>query len=201
MCPNTLTLLNICTCYFHFQSFSYPVSSNKQLLLLSSNVCTTSNCWNWSQTNLWVVLLTRLYSLPLVLVKYSAHLDIVLHTQYCNWKMKINSIRWIKALWLYLFGSVSAWLFRYCEKAFQRLGVPYDLSDEEISEAEAMIETHWRAVVGAYTVRLALAPLVEAYILLDRMLYLSENGQFFYVSFIVILSLGKYTPFWPVRCT
>ena len=43
--------------------------------------------------------------------------------------------------------------------------------------AEDMISTHWRAVVGAYTVRLALAPLVEAYILLDRMLYLSENGK------------------------
>lgn len=55
--------------------------------------------------------------------------------------------------------------------------LPFDVTEAELRECESMIDTHWRGVVGAYTVRLALAPLVEAYILLDRMLYLYEHGK------------------------
>lgn len=54
----------------------------------------------------------------------------------------------------------------------------YDVTSSEIEECESLIESHWRAVVGAYTVRLALAPLVEAYILIDRVLYLWEHGMY-----------------------
>ncbi|XP_067933430.1 methyltransferase-like protein 25B isoform X2 [Watersipora subatra] len=64
----------------------------------------------------------------------------------------------------------------YAERAFKRLGLDYDVTENEIAECEKLIESHWKAVVGAYTVRLALAPLVEAYILLDRMLFLWEQG-------------------------
>ncbi|KAF6021109.1 RRNAD1 [Bugula neritina] len=64
----------------------------------------------------------------------------------------------------------------YAERAFKRLGMEYDVTSNEIEECESLIESHWRAVVGAYTVRLALAPLVEAYILIDRVLYLWEHG-------------------------
>ena len=81
-------------------------------------------------------------------------------------------------------------LFRYAQRAFQRLGIRYDVSEEEIAECEQLIESHWRAVVGAYTVRLALAPLVEAYILLDRMLYLWEHSEYrLLASYIVCLLL------------
>lgn len=63
------------------------------------------------------------------------------------------------------------------ERAFSKLGLPFDVTEGEIEDCEKLIETHWRAVVGMYTVRLALAPLVEAYILLDRMLFLHEHGE------------------------
>ena len=71
--------------------------------------------------------------------------------------------------------------YRYAEKAFKKLGIEFDVSDDEISEAETSIQTEWRVVVGAYAIRLALAPVMEAYILLDRMIYLHEQGNSYVV--------------------
>lgn len=47
-----------------------------------------------------------------------------------------------------------------------------------LEQAAAMTE-RWKDVVAFYTLRLALAPVVETLVLLDRMLYLHEQGSVF----------------------
>ncbi|XP_028170962.1 protein RRNAD1 [Ostrinia furnacalis] len=64
---------------------------------------------------------------------------------------------------------------RYCSLAFERLQLP--LPCHEAVWARARYDLiQWRRVVIVYTLRLALAPLVETVILLDRMLYVLEQG-------------------------
>jgi len=65
----------------------------------------------------------------------------------------------------------------YAERAFARLGLEHDVTEEEVRRATELVDSHWKAVVGCYVMRLALAPLVEAYVLLDRMIYLYERGE------------------------
>jgi hypothetical protein len=67
---------------------------------------------------------------------------------------------------------------RYAQQCLKRLGIDEsEVSSDLMREAEEMAE-HWRDVVVFYTLRLSLAPLVETAVLLDRMLYLYEQGMY-----------------------
>ncbi|CAG9136999.1 unnamed protein product [Plutella xylostella] len=63
----------------------------------------------------------------------------------------------------------------YCQMALQRLNIPVPSSHEVLSQAERDL-AQWRRVVAVYTLRLALAPLVETVVLYDRVLYVLEHG-------------------------
>lgn len=70
---------------------------------------------------------------------------------------------------------------RYAQElleSVQRVGPQPQLSwsQGELSELEEVVESEWRNVVVFFLLRLALAPAVEAMILLDRKLYLLEQG-------------------------
>ncbi|KAL5004892.1 hypothetical protein ScPMuIL_018348 [Solemya velum] len=63
----------------------------------------------------------------------------------------------------------------YVGKCFKKLGVESSIPDELLQEAKSLLHL-WKNVVAFYVMRLCLAPVVEALILLDRMLFLFENG-------------------------
>lgn len=44
--------------------------------------------------------------------------------------------------------------------------------------------SNWKDVVAFYTIRLALAPVVETAILLDRMFYLQEQGWYIFIHYV-----------------
>ena len=56
-----------------------------------------------------------------------------------------------------------------------RLGEEQSLREEEQSSTARLV-VRWRLVVVFYTIRLALAPVVESLIHLDRLLFLTERG-------------------------
>ncbi|XP_052750162.1 methyltransferase-like protein 25B isoform X2 [Galleria mellonella] len=64
---------------------------------------------------------------------------------------------------------------RYCTLAVEKLEIPLPVCADTWSRGEADLQ-HWRRVVTVYTLRLLLAPLVETVILLDRVLFVIENG-------------------------
>ncbi|KAL0850815.1 hypothetical protein ABMA28_006738 [Loxostege sticticalis] len=64
---------------------------------------------------------------------------------------------------------------RYCSLAFERLTLPLPKDPSVLARAHVDLQ-QWRRVVIVYTLRLALAPLVESVILLDRMLFVLEQG-------------------------
>ncbi|XP_028133872.1 methyltransferase-like protein 25B [Diabrotica virgifera virgifera] len=64
----------------------------------------------------------------------------------------------------------------YVKKVCDNNNLP-NLPDEKVLFYEDLITTTWRKVVSFYSIRLLLAPLVENIILLDRWLYVTENGS------------------------
>ncbi|XP_064608363.1 uncharacterized protein LOC135472677 isoform X2 [Liolophura sinensis] len=64
---------------------------------------------------------------------------------------------------------------KYAEVCLKKLDVDPDLSEAQLHSAQTQIG-RWRDVVAFYTLRLALAPVIETLILLDRQLYLWEYG-------------------------
>lgn len=64
--------------------------------------------------------------------------------------------------------------YRYASQAQTRVKVP--VGGAALSRAEADL-AQWRRVVALYTLRLALAPLIETLVLLDRVLYVLEHGK------------------------
>ncbi|XP_013385101.1 protein RRNAD1 [Lingula anatina] len=64
---------------------------------------------------------------------------------------------------------------RYIKEVLKKLGLDDQLSEEQIRKAQVQVND-WKSVVIFYVLRLALAPVVESVILLDRMLYLWEQG-------------------------
>ncbi|XP_072939456.1 methyltransferase-like protein 25B [Epargyreus clarus] len=81
-------------------------------------------------------------------------------------KLKHSPIRSIKHTDTMTFES-------YCQAALERLGL--QATPEECAYGRAAL-SRWAHVVVVYTLRLAIAPLVETVILLDRILYVLENG-------------------------
>ncbi|KAK2140760.1 hypothetical protein LSH36_1255g00023 [Paralvinella palmiformis] len=75
----------------------------------------------------------------------------------------------------WLLGSVKIYTFRYASMALKRLKLSEDLTPEQLVIANSRLK-QWNHVVAFYTLRLSLAPLVEMVLLLDRALYLAENG-------------------------
>ncbi|KAL4228269.1 Ribosomal RNA adenine dimethylase domain-containing protein 1 [Mactra antiquata] len=66
---------------------------------------------------------------------------------------------------------------RYARLGLSKLGIPEDkLTDNLLHEASSMTE-RWKDVVAFYTIRLALAPVIETLLLLDRMIFLYEKGH------------------------
>ncbi|XP_049882839.1 methyltransferase-like protein 25B [Pectinophora gossypiella] len=64
---------------------------------------------------------------------------------------------------------------KYCELALERLGIPLPTSPHIWAKGEEDL-AQWQRVVTVYSLRLALAPLVETVILLDRVLCVLEHG-------------------------
>ncbi|XP_072394827.1 methyltransferase-like protein 25B [Diabrotica undecimpunctata] len=64
----------------------------------------------------------------------------------------------------------------YVKKICDNNNLP-NLPDEKVIFYEDFINTTWRKVVSFYSIRLLLAPFVENIILLDRWLYVLENGS------------------------
>lgn len=62
------------------------------------------------------------------------------------------------------------------------LKIGIDVSDKITSELVLGNLSEWHRVVKFYTLRLMFAPLIETVILLDRFLYLQENGGYFKLS-------------------
>lgn len=68
-------------------------------------------------------------------------------------------------------------LNRYIQLGLQKLGIPTEqLTDDLFAQAFKMTE-RWKDVVAFYTIRLALAPVVETLVLLDRLMFLYEKGK------------------------
>lgn len=63
----------------------------------------------------------------------------------------------------------------YCLKTIEKFNL--SIPDVTFISHEHLINNTWHKVVVFYSLRLLLAPLVENIILLDRMLFLSENGH------------------------
>lgn len=63
----------------------------------------------------------------------------------------------------------------YAKLALDRLGLDTYIGDEILKTVQFKL-SKWKDVVAFYTIRLALAPVVETLILLDRMFYLQEQG-------------------------
>ncbi|WAR00351.1 RRNAD-like protein, partial [Mya arenaria] len=65
----------------------------------------------------------------------------------------------------------------YVRLGLEKLCIPTsDLTDEMLETAKKM-NGHWKDVVAFYTIRLALAPVVESLVLLDRMMFLYEKDH------------------------
>lgn len=64
---------------------------------------------------------------------------------------------------------------KYCLQALERINVPLPTSPAVLRRGYEDL-AQWRRVVVVYTLRLALAPLVETVVLLDRVLYVLEHG-------------------------
>ena len=62
------------------------------------------------------------------------------------------------------------------EKALAKLELDCNIDDDYLKTVEDKLSA-WKDVVGFYTIRLSVAPVVETVILLDRMLYLHEQGM------------------------
>lgn len=65
---------------------------------------------------------------------------------------------------------------RYVAIAFDKLGVLAPTSEKIHGKAVSQMHSQWRKVVMYYALSLLLAPLVETIVLLDRSIYLFENG-------------------------
>ena len=67
-------------------------------------------------------------------------------------------------------------LYRYANLGLKKLGLrDCEIPETVMERAEYLLE-RWKQVVAFYTLRLSLSPVVETLILLDRQLYLYEQG-------------------------
>ncbi|XP_062597899.1 methyltransferase-like protein 25B [Saccostrea cucullata] len=65
---------------------------------------------------------------------------------------------------------------QYVSLGLQRLGLNYEVPEEILVGATELLQ-EWRQVVTFYSLRLSLSPVVETLLLLDRQVYLYEQGM------------------------
>ena len=63
----------------------------------------------------------------------------------------------------------------YASRAVSKLPVQIDAAEFDTESIKAELDSWWDVVIY-YTLRLALAPVIETVVLLDRCVYLHENG-------------------------
>lgn len=74
-------------------------------------------------------------------------------------------------------------IYRYAQKLLESVLATHPLvptlcwSEADLSDLQTMVEREWRSVAVFFMLRLAMAPVVEAMILLDRKLFLLEQGE------------------------
>ena len=59
----------------------------------------------------------------------------------------------------------------------KKLDIPVEMLTKELLDTATKMTESWKDVVAFYTIRLALAPVVETLILLDRTMFLYEQGK------------------------
>ncbi|ESP00675.1 hypothetical protein LOTGIDRAFT_157965 [Lottia gigantea] len=64
---------------------------------------------------------------------------------------------------------------KYCKINLKKLGYNEVIPQDLMLEAKVYLK-QWKNVMSFYTIRLALSPVLETIILLDRMLYLYQHG-------------------------
>lgn len=64
----------------------------------------------------------------------------------------------------------------YAILGLEKLGIPREGLTPGLLEGATQLTARWKDVVAFYTIRLALAPAVEALLLLDRLTFLQEHG-------------------------
>ena len=74
------------------------------------------------------------------------------------------------------YANVQILFCRYAVKALGRLNLDPDLNESQLDRAQQRL-SNWNHIVAFYTLRLVLAPVIETLILLDRVLYLHEQGM------------------------
>ena len=92
----------------------------------------------------------------------------------------MNPVRYLAGYYYYVlkhytnFTDIS--IRRYAEVGLRRLGLETDVTSAQLERAQLKL-ARWRDVVAFFTLRLCLLPVVETAILLDRMLFLAQNGM------------------------
>ena len=68
-------------------------------------------------------------------------------------------------------------MFRYAKKAFERLNLEVPADEELDNSGIDEMLGQWNKVIVMFSLGMMIGPVVESVILLDRMLYLAENGN------------------------
>lgn len=84
----------------------------------------------------------------------------------------------MKSFHLFLIEKTTVFYPSYAARALDRTDVTIPMSDLENEETSEQLEK-WQNVVILYSLRLLLAPLVESAVLLDRLLFVLEQGKGF----------------------
>lgn len=98
---------------------------------------------------------------------YRAALEVVITKHYPN--MKRCGLRSVKKAETMTFKQ-------YSELATEKLGIHLPEADLTSSTVENLLH-HWKEVIIFYSLRLLLAPVIETMLLMDRLLFLYENGK------------------------
>ncbi|KAJ8029206.1 Protein RRNAD1 [Holothuria leucospilota] len=110
----------------------------------------------------------------LILQGYRAMLEILIQRTSPDLVKKHAGIRQIKKATGSIKKAHSMTFESYAEAAFKKLGLTFDHEAARLLEKE--YRPRWRHVIIYHSLRLCLAPIVESLVLVDRMLYLLENG-------------------------
>ena len=69
-------------------------------------------------------------------------------------------------------------MLRYAQKAFKRLNLEFPNDESIMDEEIAGMLKQWNKVIVLFTLAQMLGPVVETVILLDRLIFLAENGKY-----------------------
>jgi len=90
-------------------------------------------------------------------------------------------------------------VFRYARKAFKRLDLFFP-DDQNVVDGEiAEMLNQWNKVIVLFTLAQMLGPVVETVILLDRVIYLAENGKFKDINLFFVYVNFNFFLCWNIR--